>query len=118
MTTSHSTAHANSVHLIGRLASAPEARSMPSGDAAVVWRVVVDRARGSAGRSGAGNRVDTLACIAWAAGARRAALRWQVGNVVEVDGALRRRFWRSPTGPTSRYEIEVHKGRRVSVASR
>ncbi|MDQ6875401.1 MAG: single-stranded DNA-binding protein [Actinomycetota bacterium] len=91
---------------------------MPSGDAAVVWRVVVDRAAGPASRPPAGSRVDTLACIAWAAGARRAALRWQIGDVVEIDGALRRRFWRSATGPTSRYEVEVHKGRRVTTAPR
>ncbi len=99
--------HHNTVHVVGRLATAAEVREMPSGDTAVVWRVVVERVDTSRGR------VDTLACVAWAAATRRAALRWQPGDVVEVQGALRRRFWRSPTGPASRYEIEVSRGRRI-----
>ncbi len=106
------TIHENAVHLIGRIAVDPEAREMPSGDQAVVWRLVVDRplpdSRG---------RVDTLACVAWAATPRRSALRWQVGETVEIDGALRRRFWRTPGGPVSRYEVEVRKARRVTAAT-
>lgn len=106
------TPHENVVHLVGRLAATPEAREMPSGDQAVTWRLVVDRPvpdkRG---------RVDTLACVAWAAGPRRSALRWQAGDVVEIDGALRRRFWRAPGGPVSRYEVEVRKARRLSATA-
>jgi len=35
---------------------------------------------------------------------RRSALRWVQGDVVEVTGALRRRFWRTPAGTAaSRY---------------
>ena len=105
------TAHANSVHLIGRLAAEPEAREMPSGDVAVTWRLVVDRAEPDAR-----GRVDTLACIAWSAPQRRTALRWRAGDTVEVDGALRRRFWRTPGGTASRYEIEVHSARRLAAA--
>ena len=103
--------HENSVHLIGRLAAAAELRQLPSGDEAVVWRLVVDRLDTSRGR------VDTLRCVAWSAAARRAALRWTPGDTVEVDGALRRRFWRTPGGPTSRCEVEVHKARRVQPAT-
>lgn len=106
------TSHENSVHLIGRLAAAPEVREMPSGDVAVVWRLVVDRAR-----PGARGRVDTVACIAWAAAPRRAAMRWRADDIVEVDGALRRRFWRTPTGAASRHEIEVLRARRIGPAA-
>lgn len=106
------TSHENTVHLVGRLAAVPEVREMPSGDEAVVWRLVVDRAQ-----PGTRGRVDTLACIAWAAGPRRAALRWRAGDIVEVDGALRRRFWRTPTGAVSRYEVEVLQARRVAPAA-
>jgi len=106
------TSHENTVHLIGRLAAAPEVRVMPSGDQAVVWRLVVDRAQPDAR-----GRIDTLACIAWSAAPRRAALRWRAGDIVEVDGALRRRFWRTPTGPASRYEVEVQRARRVAAAT-
>lgn len=102
------TEHTNAVHLVGRLAAAAEVREMPSGDQAVVWRLVVDRptpdARG---------KVDTLACVAWQAGPRRSALSWHAGDTVEIDGALRRRFWRTPGGPASRYEVEVLKARRL-----
>lgn len=107
-----STVHENAVHLVGRLAAPPETRAMPSGDQAVTWRLVVDRLVPD--RRG---RVDTVACVAWAAGPRRAALRWQAGDVVEIDGALRRRFWRTPGGPVSRYEVEVGKARRRATAA-
>lgn len=106
------TSHENSVHLIGRLAAPAEVREMPSGDEAVIWRLVVDRSeRDSHGR------VDTLACIAWAAAPRRAAMRWRAGDIVEVDGALRRRFWRTPGGAASRYEVEVQRAHRVPTAA-
>ncbi len=106
------TLHENVVHLVGRLATAPEAREMPSGDQAVTWRLVVDRPVPD--RRG---RVDTLACVAWLAPARRAALKWQAGDIIELDGALRRRFWRTPGGPVSRYEVEVRKARRVTASA-
>jgi single-strand DNA-binding protein len=106
------TEHVNSVHLIGRLAAAAQVREMPSGDLAVIWRLVVDRpvpdARG---------RVDTLACVAWTAATRRAALKWQAGDTVEIDGALRRRFWRTPGGPASRYEVEVRVAKRLATGT-
>ncbi len=53
------TLHENVVHLVGRLATAPEVREMPSGDQTVTWRLVVDRPVPD--RRG---RVDTLACVA------------------------------------------------------
>ncbi len=106
------TSHENSVHLVGRLAAEPEVRQLPSGDEAVMWRLVVDRVDTSRGR------VDTLSCVAWSPTARRTALRWAPGDTVEIDGALRRRFWRTPGGPASRCEVEVHKARRVDHVAR
>jgi single-strand DNA-binding protein len=35
------------------------------------------------------------------------------GTLVEIQGALRRRFWRTPTGSVSRYEVEVISLRRL-----
>ncbi len=96
----------NEVHLTGRLAADPEERALPSGDRLVAFRVVVERAEPG--------RVDTVDCAAWSASARRSALRWSAGDVVAVSGALRRRFWRSPAGTASRYEVEVCSGRRLS----
>jgi len=44
-------------------------------------------------------------------------LKWRAGDIIEIDGALRRRFWRTPGGPVSRYEVEVRKARRLTAAA-
>jgi single-strand DNA-binding protein len=109
---SHPHSHHNQVCLVGRVAAAPEVTQLPSGDEVVTWRLVVDR-------DGAQQApyVDTLECAAWTARTRRSASGWQPGDIVSVDGALRRRFWRGPQGPRSRYEIEVSAVRRLERAS-
>jgi len=109
----------NEVRLVGRLAAAPEQRGLPSGDVLVVFRVVVDRVE-PADRRGAraGRSVDTIDCAGWRGDVRRVVSAWRPGDTVEVRGALQRRFWRGPYGPTSRYEVAVSKARRVSRAAR
>lgn len=98
--------HRNEVVVVGRLTGEPEPRTLPSGDEITAWRIVVDRE---------GDGHDTLDCTAWTARLRRSAAGWGPGDVVEVEGALRRRFWRAPGGaPTSRYDIEVHAARRLA----
>ena len=105
----------NEVVLVGRVAAAASGRTLPSGDELVTWRLVVDRppAESTSGRQ---VTVDTVDCVAWRPGVRRAAGGWAAGDVVRVEGALRRRFWRSPTGPASRYEVEARAVRRVAKA--
>lgn len=103
----------NQVRLVGRLAAAPLERALPSGDAVAQFRVVVTRT-GRPTRPG----VDTIDCAAWTVALRRRLLRWEAGDVVEVAGALRRRFWRSSEGgAASRYEVEVQQLRRVRRAT-
>jgi single-strand DNA-binding protein len=103
----------NEVHLIGRLSQAPEERVLPSGDALWTFRVVV-------GRSSAGarsrQRVDALECVAWSARARRSVSTWSVDDVVEVTGALRRRFFRAGGSVASRVEVEMTSGRVIRRA--
>ncbi|MCW2606400.1 MAG: hypothetical protein JWO60_1093, partial [Frankiales bacterium] len=98
----------NEVVLVGRVAAAPTERELPSGDLLASFRVVVDRPpappRGEGGRP---VTIDTLDCAAWAAGVRRTARGLVPGDVVEVAGALRRRFWRAGAGAVSRTEVEV-----------
>jgi single-strand DNA-binding protein len=104
-------AHRNALELVGRLSGEPQERELPSGDRLVTFRLVVEREQrpGAAGKSRA--RVDTLDCVAWGARVRRNALGWQDGCTLEVAGALRRRFRRTPSGPTSRVEVEVVRAR-------
>ncbi|WP_148616474.1 single-stranded DNA-binding protein [Nocardioides rubriscoriae] len=97
----------NEVRLVGRLTAAPEEKQMPSGDTLVSFRVVVARVPDAKRRT----TVDALECVAWTARTKRAALSWRVGDVVEVTGELRRRFFRTAAGPASRVEVEVTRGR-------
>ncbi len=98
----------NRVQLIGRLAAEAEARELPSGDVITVCRLIVPRST-SHGRLPAlrGATVDTVDCVAWTARVRRGLARAKPGDVLRVEGALRRRFWRSGAGVASRCEVEL-----------
>jgi single-strand DNA-binding protein len=105
----------NDIRLRGRLAAVATARELPSGDEVVTFRLVVDRPA-RARRSASSARVDTLDCAAFASGVRRRSQQWQPGDVLEVQGSLRRRFFRTGGGPASRYEVEVASATRVARA--
>lgn len=107
--------HRNEVRLVGRVSADPVSVTLPSGDAVVTVRLVVDRPQPPAGR-GRRRQFDTVACAAWTTGLRRTVLRWGPGDVVEVEGALRRRFWRAEGVPQSRYEVELSGARRLARA--
>lgn len=98
------TAHRNEIFVTGRLSTYAEARELPSGDEVVSWRLVVGRPA-DAERAG----IDAIDCMAFTTRLRRAALKWQPGEVIEVEGALRRRFWRTGNGTASRFEVEVSR---------
>lgn len=109
------TAPRNEVVLVGRLSGSPEERELPSGDHLVTWRLVVHRAPSRRPPEGVrATTVDTFDCVAWTAPARRAACALLPDDVVEVHGALRRRFWRTAAGAASRCEVEATSVRRVS----
>jgi len=91
----------NTVELSGRVSGEPEARELPSGDQLVTMRLVVARPTGGP--------VDTIDLACWSPSARRSAGRVADGDHVHVTGALRRRFFRTPGGAASRYEVEVTK---------
>lgn len=105
--------HRNEVHLVGRVAAAAAERELPSGDLLVALRLVVRRQT----KGGAAPRqpIDTLDCVAWLSAPRRALLRLDPGDTVEITGALRRRFFRG-AGAVSRYEVEVHQAKRLARA--
>lgn len=99
----------NVVRLVGRLLAASEEKVLPSGDTLQTFRVTVRRGSPLRGRQ----TVDSLECVAWDGRVKRSVSRWQPGDVVEVTGTLRRRFFRTPAGAASRTEVEVMTGRRV-----
>lgn len=106
----------NEVILWGRLPAAPEERVLPSGDRIVLLRVVIPRRPGP-GRTEPSQltrqRVDTIDVVCWSARTRRTALRLTEGEWIEVEGALRRRFFAGAGGRQSRYEVEAAVLRRL-----
>lgn len=102
----------NEVRLLGRVSDIGEERSLPSGDALRTLRLVVDR-DGTAARR---QKVDVVECVLFTTRLRRQLDRWQVGDVVAVTGALRKRFFQTPRGLGSRVEVEVTAARRVRPA--
>lgn len=100
----------NEVRLVGRMSVEPQARELPSGDVVVQLRVVVTRPPSV--RKSARATVDTIDVACWSAAARRSALRQHPGDLVEVLGSLRRRFFRSGVATQSRYEVEASSVRR------
>lgn len=99
----------NTVLLVGRVTAGPEVRTMPSGDELVQLRVVVSRPRR---RGDTRTQVDAIDIACWSARTRASALRLTEGDTVEVEGSLRRRFFATPTGRVSRYEVEAKRLRR------
>ncbi|MGI8718139.1 MAG: hypothetical protein ACR2JN_09960, partial [Lapillicoccus sp.] len=101
---------------------------LPSGDQIVQLRVVVPRQVLVPGQEGprspraehvpAGGRtraprVDTIEVTCWSGPVRRSALRLRAGDLVEVHGALRRRFFRTGPALQSRYDVEARVVRRL-----
>jgi single-strand DNA-binding protein len=104
--------HVNEVHLVGRLAAEPEPRELPSGDVVVTFRLVVERGANRRAATPRSPTVDTLDCAAWRKDVQRSLAAAEAGEVLEVDGALRRRFWRAGASAASRSEVEVTRLRR------
>ena len=101
----------NEVALTGRLAAPAIERVLPSGDVLLTFRVIVERPRA---REDERKSVDSINCAAWRGDIRRMVGGWQEGDVVEVSGAIRRRWWRPGVEVTSVFEVEVTSGRRVA----
>jgi single-strand DNA-binding protein len=104
---------ANEVRLVGRISQEPEHREMPSGDTMWVFRVVVPRTPAA---SRPHQTVDALECCAWSGRAKRSVASWHAGDLVAVEGSLRRRFFRAGGAAASRVEVEVSAGRLVRRA--
>ena len=108
----------NRVQLRGRVTGAPEERELASGDLLCTCRLTVPRAQArvlASGRRGA--HVDVIDLVTWAPRTRRVMRGWSVGDVVSVEGELRRRFFRAGGRTASRTEVEVSSARRIRRAA-
>jgi len=105
----------NLVRLRGRVSTGAAERVLPSGSVVVTLRLSVPR-EPSPMTKGSRQASDWVDCSAWGGRVRRAAAGWDVGDLVEVEGALRRRFYRGASGTATRLEVEVLAGRRVERA--
>ena len=105
--------YVNEVRLSGRVTGAPEERVLPSGDRLMSVRVVVPRpAQRRRGRA----TVDAIECVAWTSRPRAVLGALRIGDVVSVEGSLRRRFWRGQHGLASKMEVDVTRARRLRRA--
>lgn len=92
----------NSVLLVGRVTSAAEEIELPSGEPLVRFRIVVPRDKPTTKTT-----VDTVDCVTFKAASQRKARALAIGDIVEVNGELRRRFWKAGAGVASRVEVEI-----------
>jgi single-strand DNA-binding protein len=105
----------NEVRLVGRLAADPQLRELPSGDSVWNLRVAVQRSAGPRGQKPR-QRVDSLECAVWGGRLKGRVSSWRSGDVVEVEGALRRRFFQAGGSAASRVEVELTRGRIIRRA--
>ena len=103
----------NDVVLRGRMSAPAEVRTLPSGDTLVSFRLVVRRPEPRPGVS----RSTCWPASPTTASLQRRVAAWQPGDVVEVEGALQRRFWRTGSGTASVCEVNCRRGRKVPRAA-
>jgi len=97
----------NDLLLRGRVSAKATSKELPSGDKVVEFRLIITRSE----REG----VDTLDIAAWSAKSRRIALTLESDEWIEVSGSIHRRFWQSPTGVASRWQIEADEILRLKL---
>ncbi|MEY4493506.1 MAG: hypothetical protein RL355_855 [Actinomycetota bacterium] len=100
----------NKVSLTGRVSSTGEEVELPSGDTITKFRVVVPRDKPVTKTT-----IDTIDCVAFKAGVQSKIMKLETDDVVEIEGALRRRFWQTGSGSASRVEVEVATLKSVKI---
>jgi single-strand DNA-binding protein len=92
----------NSVLLVGRVTSEAEEIELPSGESLVRFRIVIPRDKPTTKVT-----VDTIDCVSFKTAPQRKARSLAIGDIVEINGELRRRFWKTGAGVASRVEVEI-----------
>lgn len=98
----------NHVQLTGRLGANMHDRALPSGDALLAFHIVVDRERPKTA-----TKVDAVPCHVTTKALIAKLGKFEPGDIIAVEGALRRRFWRTPQGIGSAVEVHATKVVRV-----
>ena len=98
----------NAVTLVARVTTEAEQCELPSGDTLMKFRVVVPRHKPVTKAT-----VDTIDCVAFKSAVQRKSANLEIGDIVEITGELRRRFWKTGAGVASRMEVEVTKLRTI-----
>lgn len=103
----------NSVALSGRIGGEPVERELASGDRVCSCRLIVTRSEVRVLASGRrSSSVDVIDLVSWTPRIRRTMRSWHAGDEVQVEGALRRRFFKAGERTASRVEVEVSGARR------
>ncbi|WP_157036249.1 single-stranded DNA-binding protein [Streptomonospora alba] len=103
--------HRNEVVVAGRITAEPYVRELASGDRLTTWRVSIARAPA---QQRPNQSADPITCVSFQKAIEERTREWRLGDVVQISGVLRRRFWRSPKGAASVVEIEARTVQRIS----
>ena len=99
--------HRNEVYLVGEVITVPDERTFADGRDVVTFRLDVRT------ESEARAIRDSFDITIANARTRKAALAWGVGDTVEIEGVVRRKFHRVGAGSRAFVVIEAAKARRL-----
>jgi single-stranded DNA-binding protein len=95
--------HVNEIVLLGRLSGEPEWRPLSDDRQVTVWRLIVEHRDARSPQ----DAIDTIRCVTYDPAIQAGIRTWSHGDLIEVRGSLRHRFFRAPTGPRGLYEVEA-----------
>jgi single-strand DNA-binding protein len=101
------TDHRNEVYLVGEVLTVPEERTFADGRDVVTFRLDV-RVQAETGAIR-----DSFDITIANSRTRKAALAWDVGDTVEVEGVVRRKFHRVGAGSRAFVVIEAARAKRL-----
>jgi single-strand DNA-binding protein len=89
----------NQLSLRARVSAPSTLKELASGDKEIGFGLAISHVD----RDG----LDTLDIATWSAKSRKRALALKADQWIEINGAIHRRFWQSPTGVASRWQVEA-----------